>query len=147
VRVTARNEAWFDAPPESVWRYVGDPRTYPEWIVGDAEMRDVDPDFPRPGSAMYHTQGLPKIGLRDTSSVVSSDPPWDLELEVRMRPFLVNGVRFTLRAGGDTRTHVTMLEWPKYGIANRLLGPLVVPPLRLRNAETLRRLRNLSERS
>jgi len=37
-----------------------------------------------------------------------------------------------------------MLAWPTPGPA-RLLGPLVVPALMLRNAETLRRLRNLSE--
>jgi hypothetical protein len=38
-----------------------------------------------------------------------------------------------------------MLEWPKYGLVARLLGPLFVPSLQVRNAETLRRLKNLSE--
>jgi hypothetical protein len=88
---------------------------------------------------------VPKIGLKDTSTVVDSDPPADLELEVRIRPFAVNGVRFILRGDGNGRTHVTMLEWPKSGLAARLMGPLFVPALRVRNAETLRRLRSLSE--
>ena len=38
-----------------------------------------------------------------------------------------------------------MLEWPKYGLMNRIMGPLFVPALQVRNAETLRRLKNLSE--
>jgi len=145
VRVTSRNEAWFNTTPDAIWRYVGDARTYPDWVVGAAESRKVDPEFPQPGSTMHHTQGIPKIGLKDTSSVVDSDPPSDLELEVRIRPFAVNGVRFLLRGDGNGRTHVTMLEWPKSGPVARLLGPLMVPALRLRNAETLRRLKNLSE--
>ncbi len=144
---TSRNEAWFDARPEAIWRYIGDARTYPDWVVGAAESRKVDPEYPRPGATLHHTQGIPKIGLKDTSTVVEADPPRHLELEVRIRPFAVNGVRFILETNGngDGRTHVTMLEWPKYGVVSRLMGPLFAPALKLRNAETLRRLRNLSE--
>jgi hypothetical protein len=40
-----------------------------------------------------------------------------------------------------------MLEWPKYGVVARLMGPLFVPALQVRNAETLRRLKKLSEQS
>jgi hypothetical protein len=146
VTKTSRNETWFDATPEQVWHYVGDARTYPDWVVGAAESRKVDSTYPKPGATLHHTQGVPRIGLKDTSSVVSSDPPRDLELEVRVRPFAVNGVRFILDGDGNGRTHVTMLEWPKYGLAARLMGPLFVPALQVRNAETLRRLKKLSER-
>ena len=141
----SRNEAWFDARPEAIWRYVGDARTYPDWVVGAAESRKVDPEYPQPGATLHHTQGIPKIGLKDTSTVIEADPPRHLELEVRVRPFAVNGVRFILDGNGDARTHVTMLEWPKRGVVARLMGPLFAPALKLRNAETLRRLRNLSE--
>ena len=144
MRVTSRNETWFETTPEAIWEYIGDARTYPDWVVGAAESRKVDADYPKPGATLHHTQGLPKVGLKDTSTVVSSDPPRDLELEVRIRPFAVNGVRFILEPSNG-RTHVTMLEWPKYGPVARLLGPLMVPALRVRNAETLRRLKNLSE--
>jgi hypothetical protein len=145
VRQTSRNETWFDATPEAIWRYIGDARTYPDWVVGAAEARKVDPTYPEPGSTLHHTQIVPKVGLKDTTSVVDSNPPEDLELEVRIRPLAVNGVRFILRPDGRGRTHVTMLEWPKYGVVARLLGRLFVPALQLRNAETLRRLKNLSE--
>ena len=37
---------------------------------------------------------------------------------MRVRPFAVNGVRFILDAATNGRTHVTMLEWPKYGLLN-----------------------------
>jgi Polyketide cyclase / dehydrase and lipid transport len=145
VRQTSRNQAWFDTTPDAIWRYVGDARTYPDWVVGAAESRKVDPEYPQPGATLHHTQGVPKVGLKDTSTVVDSDPPADLELEVRIRPFAVNGVRFILRGDGDGRTHVTMLEWPKSGVVARLMGPFFVPALMVRNAETLRRLRSLSE--
>jgi uncharacterized protein YndB with AHSA1/START domain len=144
VQATSRNETWFDATPEAIWRYIGDARTYPDWVVGAAESRKVDADYPEPGATLHHTQGLPRIGLKDTSTVVAAEPPRELELEVRVRPFAVNGVRFILEPG-DGRTHVTMLEWPKHGLVARLLGPLMAPALKVRNAETLRRLKNLSE--
>jgi hypothetical protein len=146
VRVTSRNQTWFNTTPDAIWRYVGDARTYPDWVVGAAESRKVDPGFPKPGATLYHTQGVPKIGLKDTSTVVSVEPAKDLELEVRIRPFAVNGVRFILDGDGNGRTHVTMLEWPKSGPLGRF-GPLFTFALQLRNAETLRRLKNLSERS
>lgn len=145
MQTTSRNETWFDATPDAIWRYLADAHTYPDWVVGAAESRKVEGDFPSPGATLHHTQGLPKVGLKDTSSVVSVDPKKDLELEVRVRPLAVNGVRFILRPDGNGRTHVTMLEWPKSGIAYRLMGPLFVPALKLRNAETLRRLKRLSE--
>jgi uncharacterized protein YndB with AHSA1/START domain len=141
----ARNETWFEAPPEAIWAYVGDARTYPQWVVGAAESREVDPTYPEPGSTLHHTQVVPKVGLKDTTSVVYCDPPYELELEVRIRPLAVNGVRFLLRPDGHGRTHVTMLEWPKYGAVPHLLGPLFVPALQVRNAETIRRLKKLSE--
>jgi uncharacterized protein YndB with AHSA1/START domain len=147
VRQTSRNETWFDAPPEAIWRYIGDAHTYPDWVVGSAESRNVDPTYPKPGSTLHHTQGVPKVGLKDTTSVVDADPPEQLELEVRIRPLAVNGVRFVLRANGNGRTHVTMLEWPKYGLVSRLMGPLFVPALQVRNAETMRRLKKLSEKA
>jgi hypothetical protein len=145
VRQTSRNETWFEAKPEQIWRYVGDATTYPDWVVGAAEARKVEGPYPEPGSTLHHTQLVPKIGLKDTSSVVSSEAPRDLELEVRIRPFAVNGVRFILDGDGNGRTHVTMLEWPKYGFVARLMGPLFVPALQFRNAETLRRLKKLAE--
>jgi uncharacterized protein YndB with AHSA1/START domain len=141
---TSRNETWFEASPEAIWRYLGDARTYPRWVVGAAESRKVDADYPKPGATLHHTQGLPRVGLKDTSTVVAADPPRDLELEVRIRPFAVNGVRFILEPDNG-RTHVTMLEWPKSGPLARLLGPLMVAALKVRNAETLRRLKKLSE--
>jgi hypothetical protein len=89
---------------------------------------------------------VPKVGLKDTSTVVSAEPPKDIELEVRIRPFAVNGVRFILDSDGNGRTHVTMLEWPKSGPLARF-GPLFTLALKVRNAETLRRLKNLSEKN
>ena len=70
--------------------------TYPDWVVGAAESREVDPEFPSPARRCT-TPGMPRIGLKDTSTVVDCNPQASLELEVRVRPFAaVNGVRFVV---------------------------------------------------
>lgn len=142
----SRNETVIKAKPERVWAILADGHTYPDWVVGAAEARKVDPDYPAPGATLHHTQGIPKIGVRDTSTVLEAEKPNHMLLEVRARPFVVSKVRFELEpAGADT--HLTMYEWGESGIAPKLLGPLFERLLKLRNAETLRRLRNQAEKT
>jgi hypothetical protein len=65
---------------------------------------------------------------------------------VRIRPFAVSKVEFELEPIGD-RTRVTMWEWGTGGVVPKLTGPLFELSLWVRNAETLRRLRNVAERN
>jgi hypothetical protein len=110
-------------------------------------VRSVDPEFPAPGSMFEHTQGLPKVGVKDTTSSVDCDPARCLELDARARPLLVTGVRWMLQGDGGRRTHLTMLEWPKAGLVPTLIPDLLfAAQLQLRNAESIRRLKNLAER-
>lgn len=148
-RVNGRacNEIVVEAPPTRVWALLADGHTYPDWVVGSAESRKVEPDYPSPGATLHHTQILPKVGLKDTSTVLFSEEPRRMRLEVRVRPFLVSHVEFTLVPEGKGRTHVTMCEWPTGYPVAWLLRPLLGPGFKIRNAETLRRLRNLAERN
>jgi uncharacterized protein YndB with AHSA1/START domain len=142
----ARNDTVINANPERVWAILGNGHTYPEWVVGAAEARKVDPDYPKPGATLHHTQGIPKIGVRDTSTVLEAEEPRHMLLEVRARPFVVSKVRFELEPV-DGGTHLTMYEWGESGLAPKLLGPVFEHLLKVRNAETLRRLRNRAERT
>jgi hypothetical protein len=102
-------------------------------------------DWPKPGATFEHSQGVWPLRLHDTTSVVSARRPSRLLLEVRMRPFLVGRVEFRLRPAGRGRTHVVMREHPVRGPVARVHNPLSDLLFRLRNAETLRRLRRLAE--
>lgn len=108
-------------------------------------MPSHDPDWPAPGTHFEHEQGVAPFVLRDTTSVLESVPPTRLVLEARVRPLLVVRIVFDLVAQG-AGTRVTMEELPvggwlapvaDLGFARQLI--------RVRNADTLRRLRALAE--
>jgi hypothetical protein len=134
----------FDVPPEGVWEVLAEPRSYAVWVPGTHKVGDVEGTWPERGAMFRHTQGLPPLALSDTTTVLAADPPRRLELEARVRPFLVVRVVVNVAAepGG---CEVTIDEIPVGGVLElplRLLpsGPFV----RLRNLELLRRLRSLA---
>jgi uncharacterized protein YndB with AHSA1/START domain len=133
-------------PPERVFAVLARPGTYADWVVGSRAVRDADPSWPATGSRFAHEQGRWPLVIDDETEVVASDPPWRLELIAKVRPVLVARVILDLQpeAGG---TRVTMEEQPVGGAVAPLLrlpgGSLLT---RLRNFESLRRLRRLAER-
>lgn len=131
-------------PREAVFAVLADPFTFEDWVVGASEIRDVEGAWPAPGSLFHHTQGVPKAGLKDTTSVVQSTTPERLLLEVRARPVIVARVEIVLQAIGE-RTHVQLAERPVGGFLARLDGRPLDRMLFLRNAESLRRLKRLCE--
>ncbi len=131
-------------PRAAVFAVLSDPFSFEDWVVGASQIRDVDGPWPAPGSLFHHTQGLPKVGLKDTTSVVQSTPPERLLLEVRARPVIVARVEIVLHEIGE-RTHVQLAERPVGGFLARLDGRALDRLLKLRNAETLRRLKRLCE--
>ena len=131
-------------PRETVFAVLADPFTFEDWVVGASEIRDVEGPWPAPGSLFHHTQGLPKAGLKDTTSVVQSEPAERLLLEVRARPVIIARVEIVLQAIGE-RTHVQLAERPVGGFLARLDGRPLDRLLAVRNAESLRRLKRLCE--
>ena len=82
--------------------------------------------------------------MPDNTEVLSSDPPRELVLEARIRPFAVNKVELRMRPRGSG-THVTMVEYATGGLARIVPQKLMDPALHLRNVEALRRLRKMTE--
>ena len=115
-------------------------------MVGSADIRDVEGDWPQVGATFHHTQGFPKVGLKDTTTVLESDPKRRLKLCVRARPMVIAEVELHVSAAGEA-TRVVMIEMPVGGVVGKLHNPAFEVALRLRNAESLRRLKGLAEGS
>ena len=140
----AENETMIDRTPEQIFTVLSDPYSYEHWVVGSSEIRDVDGIWPEVDATFHHTQFVPKVGLKDTTTVLEAEPPNRLFLCVRTRPLVVATVELRLQANGSG-TSVTMIERPEGGIVGPIHNPVFDAGLRLRNAESLRRLKRLSE--
>jgi uncharacterized protein YndB with AHSA1/START domain len=141
----ATNEIDIDAPPEAVFDVLADARSFGHWVVGSRAVHGADPTWPAAGSVFEHSQGFgPFIALRDTTTALASTRPAYLRLRVQARPLTVAHVtlRLTPQDGG---THVVMEEVPADLRSHVTMNPLVQPLLKLRNAESLRRLKRLAE--
>lgn len=140
----ARRELWIDAEPETVFDVLSEPKNYSQWVVGSREIRNADVSWPRPGSRFGHTVGMPPLELRDDTEVLEIEPPSRLELLVHARPLPDAHVQMLLEPerGG---TRVTMIENLTHPLLNKLAGPLGHLAISLRNRESLRRLKLLSE--
>jgi uncharacterized protein YndB with AHSA1/START domain len=134
-----------DAPRDEVFNTLSDPRTYPDWLVGAQRIRDVDSDFPAPGSKFDHSVGpTPELTADDDTKAVEVQGHRRLVLEVHVGP--VQGeVEFTLKKRGDDRTEVRMRERP-IGPAVALT-PVLRPVLAARNHTSLRNLAKLIEQN
>jgi uncharacterized protein YndB with AHSA1/START domain len=139
------NEIHVDAPPDVVWSVLAQPESYGEWVVGASHIRGAEPDFPAPGSTFHHAQGARPLTLEDTTTSLTAEAPRRLSLLVRVRPIVIGRVDFELipESGG---TRVRMHEQPIAGILAPLRNPLIELVLKVRNAETLRRLRRLAQK-
>lgn len=140
----AHNEIDVDAPPEAVYSVLADPRSFARWVVGSREIRRADPGWPAPGTAFDHRVGIGPLTVADHSEVLDSTPGQQLRLLVKARPFTRAHVLLRLepRAAG---THVTMDENPADLRSRLFMNPLTDPLVRLRNKESLRRLKALAE--
>lgn len=142
----ARNETHVDAPPAAVWAVLADPSSYGDWVVGSKLIRGADPGFPAVGTKLHHTVGFGPFSLDDETEVLEQQPEVKLVLKAKGRPFGTANVVLELRpAGGGT--HVSIDE-SAGDLLSRLtsLNPVLDPLVRVRNVETLRRLRRLAER-
>jgi hypothetical protein len=140
----ARNEIDVDAPPEAVFGVLADPRSFARWVVGSRKIRAADPAWPEDGTAFDHAVGIGLLSLGDTTSVRHSEPPHRLELLVRARPFTRAVVTLDIRAR-DGGSHIVMDERPADLRSRLFFNPLTAPLTKLRNQESLRRLRRLAE--
>jgi hypothetical protein len=127
-----------------VFELLADPRTYAYWVVGSYEIRAADRRWPAPGAKFHHTVGRPPLHLKDETVVVAAHPPAMIELRAKARPLPTARVTLHLEPELDG-TRVTMIEDPANPLLNLLAGPLGHLTIRLRNHESLRRLKALAE--
>ena len=140
----ASNRIFIAVPPTGVFDVLADPRTYAEWVVGSREIRAADETWPTPGSAFDHSVGRAPLVIKDDTSVVDSQPPVMLELRARARPLPTARITLHLQPYGRG-TRVTMIEEPTSRVLAAVGGPLLHAATRLRNRESLRRLKALAE--
>ncbi len=140
----AHNEIDVAVPAERVFGVLSDPRSFARWVVGSKEVRRADPGWPAVGTAFDHKVGVWPFALSDHSEVVEAAPPSRLRLLVKARPFARAYVTLSLRpeTGG---TRVEMDEVAADAGSRLLFNPLTDPLLRIRNRESLRRLKALAE--
>ena len=128
-----------DAPPSEVFAILADPTTYPEWLVGASDIREVDANFPSPGAKFHHMVGVKPFVIPDSTEVIDVEPDRRLKLRVRTRPFVVAEATFEL-VGNDDRCVVTLTEVPAFRPLADVVRPLVDPVLHARNHRSLARL-------
>jgi len=141
----ARATIHVSASPERVFGILSDPFMYAQWVVGCKEIRRVDGDWPAPGATFHHSVGLGPVTVRDTTSVIETEPPHRLVLRARGRPSGVAHVELRL-AARDGGAEVAIEELPVDGPSALLHNPVQDWLIRRRNREGLRRLKRLAER-
>ena len=131
--------------PEDVFAVLADGWLYGMWVVGAARIRDVDGDWPAPGSSIHHSVGAWPVLLSDETTSARADSPHLLELTVKAWPTGEARVTLLCNPHGDGQTEVIMEEQAVSGPAALL--PKVVQDVMLgpRNREALRRLAHLAE--
>jgi hypothetical protein len=138
------NEIRIDAAPDAVYDVLADPRSFARWVVGSRAIRAADPQWPAPGAVFDHAQGVGPIVLRDSTCCLECERPRVMRLRVQARPISVAHVTLRLEPdGGGTR--VEMREEAADVRSLLTMNPLTNPLMRLRNAESLRRLKRLAE--
>ena len=58
------------ASPEQVWDVLADGWLYALWVVGASRMREVDDNWPEPGSKLHHSLGAWPILINDETEVI-----------------------------------------------------------------------------
>ena len=142
----ARNSAYIDTSPDRVFDVLSDADSYAYWVVGSKAIRKVDGPFPAPGSRFHHKVGVGPLEIRDHTEVIESERPNRLVLHAKARPLGTAHVELTLEPSGNG-TRITMVEDGGDPLTRLVfLNPLTQLATRVRNVESLRRLKELAER-
>lgn len=137
----ARNETTIAVPPAAVWDVLTDPYAYPQWVVGTDRTLEADTDWPRPDSKFKVHVAL---GYSDFTHAREVEPERRILLDVAGGPFGAARVEITLQgvAGG---TRVTLVEDPASFMRPFHYFPPAHWAIKLRNVESLRRLKRIAE--
>lgn len=142
----AHNEITVEASAANVWNVLADGRNYGHWVVGSSEIREVEPGFPAPGTRFHHKVGWGPVKIADHTAVLEAEPGRHLKLEAKARPLGKALVTLELEEEFPGRTRILMEEdLPGDNLPVRVLNALSAPLIKVRNAESLRRLKAIAE--
>ena len=130
-------EAVIDVPQRRVFEVLADPRTYPDWLVGAEDVRQVDCRFPERGAEFHHTVGVSPATIDDSTESLGTSGIDHVALLVHAGPFHAR-VEFALDPDSNDATRVRFTEQPVGPLS--ILAPLLKPSLYARNRESMRRL-------
>jgi hypothetical protein len=130
--------------PSAVFEVLADGWLFPVWVVGASRMRDVDADWPAPGSRIHHSFGVWPALIDDETVVLEWDPPRHMVIRPKGWPLGEAEVSIDVRPRGSG----CVVRIREYAVAGpgRLAPPILMDPvLHFRNTETLRRLAFVAE--
>ncbi|NHA67675.1 SRPBCC family protein [Phycicoccus sp. CMS6Z-2] len=133
------------APASAVWDVIADGWQYSTWVVGTARVRDVDPQWPAPGSRLHHSVGPWPLTLSDSTSVESAEPPHRVVLTARGWPAGEARVEIEIVPDGPATCTVSIAEDASTGPARLVPLPVRQAGMLPRNRETLHRLALVAE--
>jgi hypothetical protein len=129
--------------PDAVMNVLTDGWLFGLWVVGASHIRDVDADWPQPGSKIHHAVGAWPLLIRDATEARAYEPDGMLELLARGWPLGAAMVRIeVVEEDGGSRIVLGERIISGPGTVLRPVEHLLVPP---RNKESLGRLVALTE--
>lgn len=140
----ACNRRIIEASPQAVFDVLADPRGYAYWVIGSAEIREADDDWPAEGSRFHHSIRVGPVKVQDHTRVEEARPPDFLQLKAKARPLGTARVKLELEPV-DGGTQVTMTENPADRATAFLFMPLTHFLTWGRNVRSLDRLAELAE--
>ncbi len=140
----SENQRSIHASADAVWQVLSDGWLYPLWVVGATRMRDVDADWPAPGSRIHHSAGVWPLIVNDETTVEAAEPPRRMQLRAKGWPLGEADVFIEIEPAGE-ETVVRIREDAASGPGRLVPGLVRKPMIAWRNSESLRRLAFLCE--
>lgn len=133
------------APASAVWDVLADGWTYATWVVGTSRVRDVEPDWPAPGSRIHHAFGPWPAVVQDYTVVEESTPQQELVMKARGWPLGEARAMIRIEPQGDDACRISISEDAIAGPGKLMPHPVRQAVVLPRNRETLYRLALLAE--
>src|SRR5688572_16875848 len=99
-----------DVGADRIFAVLADGWSYSDWVVGTAHIRDVDADWPAPGTEIHHKAGPWPFSVKDRSTCLDCQPGRSIVLKVHLWPMGAGVARIALEPLGPATTRVTLEE-------------------------------------
>ena len=143
-RNVATNYRVLSCSPDDVFDVLADGWLFPTWVVGASRMRNVDDEWPKPGTKLHHSFGSWPLLVNDETTMLEWDPPRHAALKPKGWPIGEAVVSIDVKPRPEGCV-VRLVEKPVAGPATLVPSWLLDTMLHQRNVETLRRLAFVAE--